>query len=68
MKMGNIVLTLSNGKTLTLEGTLWGRFLNDLNNDKSYIEQNIVEPDGSGDTFLVMKNQIIMAKLSYKEK
>ncbi|WP_075643190.1 hypothetical protein [Exiguobacterium indicum] len=68
MKIGKVVLTLADDKVVTLEATSWDRFIKDLNDDKTYIEQNIVELDGSGDTFLVMKNQIILAELIYEEK
>ncbi|WP_214749883.1 MULTISPECIES: hypothetical protein [unclassified Exiguobacterium] len=68
MKIGKVVLTLADDKVVTLEATSWDRFIEDLNDDKTYIEQNIVELDGSGDTFLVMKNQIILAELIYEEK
>ena len=68
MKVATVSLALTDGRVMILEGTNWDRFTKDLNDDKAYIEQNTLEPDGSGDTFLIMKNQIVLAELIYREK
>lgn len=65
----NVELTLSNDEVVTLYCN-WDQFTKDLNDDKTYIEQTLLDIFGTGDgdeTILVMKNQIIMAQLVEEE-
>ena len=64
-----VELTLSNDEVVTLYCS-WDEFTKDLNDDKTYIEQTLIDlfDDGDGnETILVMKNQIIMAQLVEEE-
>ncbi|WP_158625541.1 hypothetical protein [Exiguobacterium sp. SH0S7] len=66
----SVELTLLNGEVILLESTTWDMFIDELNDDKTYIEQSLIHlfNDDKGDqTFLVMKNQIVMAKLLEKK-
>lgn len=67
MENPKIELTLSNGDNVTLYNTDWSQFTEELQNENIYIERHMLEDDGSVDTYLVIKNQIVLAELSYEQ-